>query len=565
MVNLTRSQLKLSKAIAQSDLVAGLTTALVNIPEGMAFALVAGVNPVYGLYSGVVAPIVGALTASSYMVVYTLTNETAITTAAAFENLDGWTVETIFAFTIMVGIFCLLFGLLRWGSLLRFISESVMTGFITGAAVLVILGQLHGLTGIETGVSGSPLQETIEWLTSIEDLHLQSTLLGLVTIVAIVLLNKTRVHKFSLIIALVLATLFVWLTGMEVLLVGDFADIGRGLPTPAVPDFSQLWGLILPAFSLAVLSVALSAGVAQNYPNSDGSHTKANQDFAGIGAANILGGLFQGLPVTGALSRTTVSVGTGAQTRWAPIFAGLILALILLTVVPLAELIPEPALAGLLIFVGFEAINQRRVSRAWSAHTRGRIALVATFLLMLLIPIQFAVLVGVFISLLVYVYSASLDIRVVHLVPLGDGRFIEQQEVPQALPSNEVTVLAFYGPTFFAAVDTLVKELPGTDETVNAVLVLEVRGLKSLTDTFFTWLERYAREMHAAGNRVILAEVDPRVHQQLQETKLVNFLGADSIFEAQEIIGASIDQAVAEGNEWVNRERTDNPSTELAS
>lgn len=111
--NLLRSQLKINRAIAQSDLVAGLTTALVNIPEGMAFVLVAGVNPVFGLYSGVVAPIVGALTASSYMVVYTLTNETAITTTAALESLDGWTVKTIFAFTIMVGIFCLLFGLLR--------------------------------------------------------------------------------------------------------------------------------------------------------------------------------------------------------------------------------------------------------------------------------------------------------------------------------------------------------------------------------------------------------------------------------------------------------------------
>ena len=565
MANLIRSQLKFNKAILQSDLVAGLTTALVNIPEGMAFALVAGVNPVYGLYSGVVAPIVGALTASSYMVVYTLTNETAITTAAAFENLDGWTVETIFAFTIMVGIFCLLFGLLRWGSLLRFISESVMTGFITGAAVLVILGQLHGLTGIETGVSGSPLEKTIDWLISLRNLHVQSTLLGLVTVVAIVLLNKTRVRKFSLIIALLLATLFVWLTGVEVLLVGDFTDIGRGLPTPALPDFSQLWDLILPAFSLAVLTVALSAGVAQNYPNSDGSHSKANQDFTGIGAANILGGIFQGLPVAGALSRTTVSVGTGAQSRWAPIFAGLILGLILLTVVPLAELIPEPTLAGLLVFVGFEAINQRRVSRAWSAHTRGRIAMVATFLLMLLIPIQFAILVGVFISLLVYVYSASLDIRVVHLVPLGDGRFVEQQEVPQELPSNEITVLAFYGPTFFAAVDTLVKELPVTDKTVNGVLVLEVRGLKSLTDTFFSWLERYTREMHAAGNRVILAEVDPHVRQQLQETKIMGILGADSVFEAQEVIGASIDQAVAEGYDWLKLKQANNPPANLDS
>ena len=184
---------------------------------------------------------------------------------------------------------------------------------------------------------------------------------------------------------------------------------------------------------------------------------------------------------------------------------------------------------------------------------------------MLLIPLQYAILVGIFISLLVYVYSASLDIRVVQLLPLGDGRFVEQPEYPQEMPSNEVLVLAFYGPTFFAAVDTLVKELPGTDETVNGVIILEVRGLKSLTDTFFSWLERYAREMHADGNRVILAEVDPHMRQQLQETKLEDILGADSVFEAQAVICASIDLALAEAHAWLSRKQANNPSEELVS
>jgi SulP family sulfate permease len=135
-----------------------------------------------------------------------------------------------------------------------------MTGFITGAAVLVILGQLQGLTGIETGVRGSPLEETIDWLTSLYDLHLQSTLLGLATIIVIILFNKTRARRFSLIIALILATVVVWGAGIEVVLAGEFADIVRGLPSPALPDLSQLWGLIVPAFSLTVLSVALRPG-----------------------------------------------------------------------------------------------------------------------------------------------------------------------------------------------------------------------------------------------------------------------------------------------------------------
>ncbi len=157
-------QLKPNSKTIVSDLVAGLTVSMVNLAELMGYAMVAGVSPIYGLYSGIVAPIVGALTAGSAFMMITLTNETALMTAAMLDSLSDWTIETVFAFTVLTGVFVLILALLKAGTLLRFVSESVMTGFITGTAVLLILGQLHELTGYESEVSGNKVVETVDWL-----------------------------------------------------------------------------------------------------------------------------------------------------------------------------------------------------------------------------------------------------------------------------------------------------------------------------------------------------------------------------------------------------------------
>ena len=317
-----------------------------------------------------------------------------------------------------------------------------------------------------------------------------------------------------------------------------------------LPDFSQVLTLILPALSLAILAVTVSAGVSQNYPNPDGSMADANRDFMGVGWANLVGGFFQGLPASGSLSRTAVSVSSGARSRWAAIFAGLILALLLLTIAGLAEFIPEAGLAGLLIFVGLEAINQQRVGRAWNTHAYGRVGMVTTFVLTLLVPLQNAIYLGVLVSLLLYVYSASVKVRVTELVPLGDGRF-EEGEAPAELPSNKATVVRVYGAPFFAAIETIAKQMPSHENTENGVLILTGRGRETAINTFFTWLQRYAQEMRASGNRLMLAEIEPHVPQQLENTGVIETLGRENVFEAQSILGASIDQAVAAADAWI--------------
>jgi SulP family sulfate permease len=471
--------------------------------------------------------------------VVTVTNEMALTTASSLEAMGEVTDGTIFALTVLTGLFVLIFGLLKWGKLMRFVSESVMTGFITGAAVLIIMGQLPKLTEYEGEVEGNALVEFVDWLVHFNQWDILSIVVGLTTLAAILLFNKTAARKFSLILALIVGTLLVVLTGWHVLLIGDLVDIPRTIPLPVLPDFSRIAELIVPALSLAILASVVSAGVGQSYPNPDGSMAKPSKDWVGVGAANTISGFFQAIPTTGGLGRTEVNRSAGAKSRWAVIFSALILLLLLATIAGVVEYVPEAALAGMLIYVGYEAINQSRILRDWKTYRAGQVAMVLTFLLTLLIPLHYAVFAGALISLSV-----------------GEGRF-EEREVPAEFPSNQATVIMVYGPTYFAAVQTLENKLPSVETTENAVIMLDIRGRETSDAAFFAWLERSAKDLRAAGNRLMLVEVHLHVKKQLEETNVIEAVGEDNVFLAQPVLGASIEEALIEANKWLSQGQAD--------
>jgi SulP family sulfate permease len=308
-----------------SDFIAGLTGALVYIPQGIAYSLVAGVAPSFALYTGILAPIVGTLGAGSSFLVIIATNELAIPVGSILAGLGD--TRFLFPLTFLVGAFQLVFGFLKFGNLTRFISESVMTGFVTGVALLLVLGQIDELTGYQPSAS-NVLLRSWELLTHLGQVDLATSLVGVFTIVVIILVQKSRLKSVALIIAMVLASVLAQLLAQpSVKVLGAIAEIPNTLPWPQWPDFSAMPRLIPAALSLAVVGLAVAAGVAQSYPERDGSLPDASRDFIGQGAANALGSFFMTMPAGGSFSRTATSVSAGAQTRWANIFLGLILAL----------------------------------------------------------------------------------------------------------------------------------------------------------------------------------------------------------------------------------------------
>jgi SulP family sulfate permease len=321
---------------------------------------------------------------------------------------------------------------------------------------------------------------------------------------------------------------------------------------PVLPDFQMIPKLFLDALSLAILGLSIASGVSQAYPESDGSVPSASRDFIAQGAANMVGGFFQGMPSGGSISRTATSVSAGAKTRWANIFAGLALALFLLTFGRVAEMIPMACLAGLLVYIGFSVMRLDRIARVWNSYAAERVAMVATFALTLLIPLHWAIFAGVALTLLLYVYSSSTQMRLVRIVRGKDGGF-EERDAPSRLTSNEVTALHAHGNGFFAAIATLESLLPAVEGANNAVVIFGLRGRESITTSGIVMLERYARKLQAGGNKLILVGVEPKVRRSLDLTGLTTIIGEESLFATTSSIGGPLNEALIAADEWVAR------------
>jgi len=265
-------------------------------------------------------------------------------------------IMALFTLAILTGVFMLIFGLLKLGSLLRFVPHAVMTGFLNGIAVLIILGQLGDFTGYDS-LESNKVMQAIDLIFNFREIQIQTLAVGVVTILLILFLNRTRVKQFSFIIALVLASalipLFDW---SGVLQVADVSTLPSTLPRPIIPDLSFIPALIVPAISIAIVGLVQGAGISQSYPNPDGNYPDASGDFVGQGAANIAAGFFRGMPVGGSLSATSLVVSSGARSRMANITAGIVIAITVVIFGSFIEALAMPALAGLLIVIGIQTL-----------------------------------------------------------------------------------------------------------------------------------------------------------------------------------------------------------------
>jgi len=403
-------------------MIAGLTLGIISIPDAMASALLAAVNPIHGAYAVMFATPVGALFASSaFMSVQTTGAMSLVVASIPAVHTGPDPTGALLLLTLMTGGIMLALGLLKMGRLLRFVPNSVLTGFINGVAVLIILGQLGNLTGYEAQGANS-VARAINLAVNLNMVHLQTFAVGVTTIVLILVLERTQLKGLGMVVAMLGASLLVPLFSWEdVALVADIAEIPQGLPSLVLPPLSEILSLIVPALSLALVGLVQGAGVSQNYINPDGKYPDTSQDFVGQGAANIAAGLFQGMPVGGSVSATGVIFNAGARSRFANIFAGLTMAAVLLLLGGLVGKLALASLGGLLIVVGFRTIRLDDAEMVWNTGPVQRAVLGITFVGTLLVPLQFAVLFGVALSLLLYVFRQSNQIRIKQWILQDNG------------------------------------------------------------------------------------------------------------------------------------------------
>jgi SulP family sulfate permease len=356
-----------------------------------------------------------------------------------------------------------------------------------------------------------------------------------------------------MVVAIIVASLVVPLLGAnEVELVRDVADIPGSLPRPVLPALAAVPGLIIPALALTFVGLMQGAGITQSIPEPDGSYPDASGDFVGQGIANVVSGLFQGTVVGGSLSGTSLVVSAGARTRLANISAGLMMALAIVLFGRFVGAIAMPVLAGLLIVVGFRTLNPAKIGLVWRTGAVQQAVMALTFLAALMIPLQYAVLLGVALAVVLYVFQQSNKVTV-KAWEIGPGQYPVEKDPPAVVPGGQVTILMPYGSLFYAAAPVFSAQLPEvTDATRHAAVILLLRGQTEVGSTFLNVLTRYAEQLRERESKLLLAGVESYVVTQMERTGILHTISRADIFPASEGIGEALLQAVEAAEQWIS-------------
>ena len=328
-----------------------------SVPDGLATGLLAGVNPLAGLYGYMVGTVAGALATSSAFMAVQGTGAMAILVAdvnAVHDATDP--ARALYTLSMLTGVVMVVAGLLKLGSVLRFVSNAVMVGFINAVGVNIVLGQLANLTGYNSP-RDSRLTRALDTVLHPGRLDGQSVAIGLGTMVLIIVLERTRLGSLGLVVGVVVTSAAANALGWNVATVHDLGATLGSLPDAVLPELRLVPALIVPAVSLALVGLVQGAGISANFPNDDGSYPDPSRDFIGQGIANIASGALEGMPVGGSVSASSLNKAAGARTRTSLVVAGVVMAVILVAFGDAIGNIAMPALAGLLILVGIRTIK----------------------------------------------------------------------------------------------------------------------------------------------------------------------------------------------------------------
>lgn len=535
-----------SRKTLGKDISAGVVLGVESVPDGLASGLLAGVNPLAGLYGYLFGMVGAAFATSSAFMAVQATGAMALVVADADLASRPDPDRALYTLTFMTGIVMIIAGLLRGGRLISFVPTAVMTGFITAVGLNIVLGQLSNLTGYPASGDNRVLR-TVDLILHIGQWQTSATVVGAVTILAILVFLRTPLRSLGLVVAVVLgssvaALLNLWVS-RPVQVLDDLVSVPRGLPLPSLPVWSDVVFLVVPALSLAFIGLVQGAGVSAGIPTLDGKPANASRDFIGQGVGNVVAGIFRGMPVGGSMSASSLLVTAGARSRLSLVFAGATMALVIFVAADAVAYVAMPALAGLLVVVGVGSIKPSRVYSVVKAGPLQSAIMAVTFVLTLIIPLQFAVLVGVGLGIILFVAQQSNRVRL-RAVVLDDERGMRETIPPRQIAAGEVVILQPYGSLFFASAPMLERQLPEVSAASRgAVVIVRLRGTDQLGLALIGVLRRYAHSLSEVDGRLKIVASERRVLDQMRAGGLTGDIGARNVYRGDEWVGAALRRA----------------------
>lgn len=522
------------RATLGADLSAALTVTMVLLPQAMAYALLGGLPPEVGLYSAAIASIVGALWGSSIQLQTGPSNTVALLILAAITPIAAIGTPAYLAaaslLALMGGVLRLAMGLARLGLLVRFVSDAVIIGFTAGAGVLIAVNQLRDLLGLSIP-STAELVETVRAITlHLHQIHWPSLALGLLAISLIVGLKRVDRRIPGPLAAILIAAAAAALLQLDVKMVNA---LPRGFPpfsAPPLTDLRLIGQLSTTALSITAIGLVEAISNARAIASQTGQRLDSNQEFVGQGMANIACGFFTGCPVTGSFGRSNLNLQAGAKSPMANVFIGLMVFMALLFVGPAASAIPKTALAGVLLVTAYSLVDRKEIARIWHGGGADRLTLIVTLVSTLILPLQFAILAGILMSLAGYLLQTSTP-RVRTVLPTENFRHFEHQPDRPSCPQLSVTEIL--GDLYFGAVQH-VDEQVHRNLMRNAgqrFLLLRMHGVHNCDISGIHALESIVRVYREQGGDVFLCRVHPPVLQVMTASGFLSALGSDHLLD----------------------------------
>jgi SulP family sulfate permease len=528
------------KQSTRADLIAGITGALIVLPQGVAFATIAGMPPEYGLYAAMVPAIIAALFGSSWHLVSGPTTAISIAVFAAMSPLadpgSPQFISMVLTLTFLVGLFQLILGLARMGVLVNFISHTVVIGFTAGAALLIAASQVKNFFGIAIE-RGAHFHIVIErFFEQFGNINPWVTLVGAVTL-ATGILAKIYIPKLPyMIVAMVIGSVIAYLLnlqlGVETTLIKTVGALPAHLPPLSLPDFSYatIHKVLFPALVVTMLALTEAVSISRSIAVRSEQRIDGNQEFIGQGLSNLVGSFFSSYASCGSFNRSGVNYAAGAKTPMATVYASLFLVLVLLLVAPLASYLPTAAMAGILFLVAWGLIDFHHIASIWKTSRSETVVLWVT-LLGTLVDLEKGIFFGILLSLTIYLFRVSRP-GIVPVVPAkeeGAYHFVGAEDHPQC---PQLSMVRINGAIFFGAVDHVQTSLQKIDEIEpqkKTVLII-ARGISFVDVAGAEMLAQEARRRRKMGGGLYFYRCKDEIYKFLRKSDKLDDIGVGGFF-----------------------------------
>lgn len=517
---------KYSSEKLKADLIAGLSGAIIVLPQGVAFAIIAGLPPEYGLYSAIVPAILAALFGSSRHLISGPTTALSLVVFSSITKYGGVVgtpeyLKMVLTLTLLAGIMQFVLGVIRMGTLINFVSHSVVVGFTAGAAILIIANQLKNVFEIKLTDANSFVETIVQIFKHLPETNFYALLIALTTLLVAIIIKKCKPNWPGMFIAMLFGGIFSFLLAqlnpaIHIKLLGA---IPRHLPPLSLPIFSyDVWKNLIPAaIAAAMLGLVEAVSIARAIAIKSGQKINGNQEFIGQGVSNIVGSFFSSYISSGSFTRSGINFNAGARTQFSAIFSALFLILIIFIIAPITAFLPISSMAGVLLLTAYNLIDFHHIKNIFNVSRNEFFILAITFLATLFIELEFAIYIGIILSLGIYLYRTSSP-RIITLVPNKNSDRRQLINIDQNSEKSEcpqLKIIRVDGSLFFGAVSNFSNQLEKISRQnfnnlliiSNSINFIDIAAAEMLVHEIEGWRKRKNGEIYICGLKTGALEI----------------------------------------------------------